>query len=225
MQIVVLAVTNAFNRFCIAGMTENGNWVRPVPQKYKITLKDADRFWDLENLIFKDYGFIRAGDVLSFDEDYPLHFMYSNHKEDMFSSNLKISERLANDQLIKFLEINCEDKKEFNRTVNAKGRSLCLARATDFINYVDDRGKPRIRFTSDNYPLVNPQTSNHTVSGNFPVKDCKWVPFVQKQFVGHLYRKIYFCVGLATPFNGIEYPMAVGIHTDPPIRYENNYPA
>jgi hypothetical protein len=38
--------------------------------------------------------------------------------------------------------------------------------------------------------------------------------------------EVYFCIGLATPapYDGVEYPQVIGLHTNPEINWPTEYP-
>ncbi|WP_047150827.1 dual OB domain-containing protein [Aneurinibacillus tyrosinisolvens] len=217
MEVCILAVTKAFDEYCIAGMTPDGQWVRPIPAT------GPSRFWKAQQISAKNNGFLRPGDVLEFTGQAPNKTQYPNHTEDIHASNLTLKKRLTNDQLIDFLSDKHEDEQAFKATVNAKGRSLCLVKADSFEHYTqtyDDKVRPLMSFTSNSFNITNP----HTRMGDYIVKDCRWIPHViNGNATGNL-DDIYLCIGLATPWKGVEYPQVIGLHTSPGVRILASYP-
>ncbi|MCY7674845.1 dual OB domain-containing protein [Bacillus safensis] len=218
MKVYILAVTSAYNDYCIAGMDEEGNWIRPISSS------PNTRFWKKCELTFdKGFGFIRAGDVIEFRGDVPPQYQHPNHVEDIIvqENQLTLVDRLNNLQLINFLENKDETEQAFNKTVNAKGRSLCLIKVDSFqyaiTQFEDKPAKPKMTFTNSKFNVDNPQTYN----GDYIVKDLVWSDAVLKNLVDkkQAYNDIYLTIGLATPtpYNGIEYPQVIGLHTSPVI--------
>ena len=225
MKICILAVTNAFDKYCIAGMDEKGTWVRPISSN------PNTRFWKKDELTFdQGYGFIRAGDVLEFNGSKPSQYQHRNHTEDIVvqANQFKIVDRLNNQQLINFLKNKDETQQAFIDTVNAQSRSLCLVKVNKFqhqiTQYPGDTAKPKMTFTNNAFDVTNPKTS----AGNYIVKDCKWSNVVLNQSVTNTqtYIDIYLSIGLATPtgYDGVEYPQVIGLHTNPEVTLPNNYP-
>ncbi|MFI8721271.1 dual OB domain-containing protein [Bacillus altitudinis] len=219
MKVYILAVTSAYkDYYCIAGMDEGGNWVRPIS-----SIQNT-RFWKKCELTFnKGFDFIRAGDVIEFRGDAPPQYQHPNHVEDIVvqENQLTLVDRLNNLQLINFLENKDETEQAFNKTVNAKGRSLCLIKVDSFqhaiTQFEDNPPKPKMTFTNSKFNVDNPQTYN----GDYIVKDLVWSDAVLKDLVDkkQAYTDIYLTIGLATPspYNRIEYPQVIGLHTSPVI--------
>lgn len=71
MRIVISAVTKAFDKYCIAGLTENGQWVRPIPNSF------TTRFWEESDLRFGNKNdFLRSGDIIEFQGYEPTSFQH-----------------------------------------------------------------------------------------------------------------------------------------------------
>lgn len=223
MKVCILAVTNAsYGDYCIAGMTEEGVWVRPIP------VGNNTRFWTRNQLTYGDGMFLQAGDVLEFEGRYPLQFQHKNHTEDFIvSDNLILNKSLTNNQLINFLQDKCATEQEFIDTVNANQRSLCLVRVDSFqyftTQYENNPRKPKITLNSGNYDVTNPLTNR----GDYIVKDCKWSSLILDNIVPNVtFTNTYVSIGLATPtpFNSVEYPQIIGLHTRPETPIPINYP-
>jgi hypothetical protein len=225
LKVYILAVTLAYDKYCIAGMDEDGNWVRPIPKD------PATRFWRKDQITFNQgYGFIRSGDVIEFQERKPLSYQHQNHTEDFIvdSSSIKLVKRLSNPELMGFLKDKSETQKDFDNTTQASGRSLCLIKVDHFNHQITQfpgaRAKPKMTFLNQHFNVANPKTTQ----GNYIVKDCKWSNLVLNNSVRNesKYNNIYLSIGLATPtgYDGIEYPQVIGLHTDPEIPLPNSYP-
>lgn len=223
MKIVILAVTDARpGEYCIAGMTEDGQWVRPVPSN------NQSRFWLPNQLMIANSEFIRAGDIINIEGEKPSSFQHPNHTEDYkVTGDIKWLKRLSNEELINFLKGKEENATAFINTVNANGRSLCLVKVKNIdskvTQYEDNPRRPKIDLFSNEYNVTNPITKYH----DYIVKDCKWSSLIlNKPVIFHDYTEIYVAIGLATKWgmNGLEYPQIIGIHTDPFVEYPNSYP-
>lgn len=197
MKVCILAVTKAFDKYCIAGMDESGKWIRPISNSINT------RFWNDYEITFKQGGFIRVGDVIKFQGKNPFKYQHSNHTEDyiVVSNKMELVKRLSNHDLIHFLEGKDESQEDFNNTVNARGRSLCLIKVNSFkhqvTQYPPEKPKPKMNFQNLNFNVTNPKTSN----GDYIVKDCKWRNLVLNSTIinKQIYNKIYLALGLATP--------------------------
>jgi len=226
MKVYILAVTKASDKYCIAGMDDNGNWVRPISSS------PSTRFWSANELTFEnDFGFIRVGDVIEFEGIVPSQYQHQNHNEDIIVSStqpIRLVNRLTNDELFDFLHGKDESKQAFDKTVNAQGRSLCLVKVSGFqhqiTQYQSESQKPKMTFTNNDFNVTNPKTT----PGNYIVKDCKWCNIVLNGTINNdkKYADIYLAIGLATAFgvNHIEYPQVIGLITNPEVPLPNNYP-
>lgn len=215
MLVTILAVTKTSNdRFCIAGLDEDGDWVRPI-----FTEDPNARFWPREQLMISD-EFVKSGDVWEIKGRQPTILQYPNHVEDYVVTKRSFSRSLNNNQLIKFLRTHSEDVTVFNDTVMGQGRSLCLVKIRSFRTEVF-YNKPKLYLTGDNFSLDNP----HVRFNNYIIKDCKWSGLVMQDY--HQWPKfseVYACIGLATQWNGTEYPQLIGLHTNPDIPCLPSYP-
>lgn len=117
-----------------------------------------------------------------------------------------------------------EGEREFLNTVNDMRRSLCLIQVNTVsprVNYWD--GKPKLKMTfTGNFDVSNPLTNN----SDYPVKDCKWSGLMIEGYRVLRFQAIYLCVGLATPtpYDGVEYPQVIGLHTVPDTLCTAHYP-
>lgn len=224
MKVCILAVTKAFDKFCIAGMDEEGNWIRPISSK------PSTRFWKEEELNFTHgFGFIKSGDVIEFKGKIPSQYQFSNHIEDVIVefNEIKLVQRMSNQELIAFLNGKDEDQQAFNNTVNALGRSLCLVKVDAFQHFLSQYPgspeKPKMEFSNRAFNVTNPKTK----TGDYIVKDCKWSSLILNKLVNNqTHIHTYLAIGLATPtgYDGVEYPQVIGLHTNPEILFPNSYP-
>ncbi|MHA7743897.1 dual OB domain-containing protein [Priestia aryabhattai] len=225
MKICILAVTKAaFNEYCIAGMTDEGKWVRPIPSV------GNSRFWTHDQLTCQVNGFLQVGDVLEFNGQAPSAFQHPNHTEDFLVSaeGMILQQRFSNDELMNFLHDKAEGEREFSETIYAQGRSLCLIKVNHFqqsiTQWEDGPKKPKMTFSHDDFTVTNP----HTKAGDYIVKDCKWASVVLNRTVSNLnsYSDLYLAIGLATKnnFDGKEYPQVIGLHTAPLVESLATYP-
>jgi hypothetical protein len=215
MLVTILAVTNTRNEYCIAGMDEEGRWIRPIPIS-------GGRFWSRDKLILPDKGsYVTVGDQWEIIGQTPQFLQYSNHIEDFQIAKRSYVKTLTNEELLNLLETYIEDEQTFIDTVNANGRSLCLIKVPSVYGYSSTYNgniSTKMDIEEDNY--LNP----HTNSGNYPIKCCKWERIILNGEHGYNFERTYVCIGLATPWNGIEYPQIIGLHTDPEVGFPNTYP-
>lgn len=223
MKIYLLAVTKAFDKFCIAGMTEDGKWIRPIPNNSKT------RFWEQNQISLTNYGVLRPGDIIEISGYNPKNFQYPNHTEDfVVKGNMNFLGRLSNNEFLNFLKDKVEPISSFEDTVNAKNRSLCLINVEKvnlhITNYNGTDFKPKATPFKSQYNVENPRTQR----GNYIVKDCKWSTLILNQDpnIDIAFSEIYFVIGLATPTNydNVEYPQLIGLHTFPEVHYPLTYP-
>ncbi|MCU5340122.1 hypothetical protein OCA10_13095 [Bacillus cereus] len=224
MKVCILAVTKAaHDEYCIAGMTDEGEWIRPIPRN------PTSRFWQQRQLTTTQYGFLRPGDVLEFDGQKPEEFQHPNHTEDFeVSGTMRLIQRFSNTELLDFLQGKEESRTAFQDTVHARGRSLCLIKVDSFTHEItqwgDEPRKPKMFFTKYDFNVTNPKTA----PGNYIVKDCKWASLVLNNAIDNdeMYDELYLAIGLATksPFNGVEYPQVIGLHSEPSVSYPHTYP-
>ncbi|RUT40360.1 hypothetical protein EJP82_25080 [Paenibacillus anaericanus] len=219
MRFTLLAVTKSFGGFCIAGMNEDGDWIRPISQA------SNGRFWTRAELSIGG-RFAQSGDVWDIQGSPPHRFEYPNHTEDFLLTGWRFVESLGHTAFLRFLAERCEGETDLEDVFQANGRSLCLISVDSFEDYttnIDNKHRARMIFSSDELDVENPHTNN----GNIVVKDCKWEGYLLRgERVPTVYRQIYVCIGLATAnnFNGIEYPQVVGLHTNPHLEILIHYP-
>lgn len=216
MFLVIVAVTKTYDGFCVAGINASGIIVRPICGKGR------HRFWSREQLTH-DGDFIKCGDIWEVEgvrgkREFP------NHTEDLFTSKLVYSHTINHEWFIKILDKFAGNEKTFLNTVYGRKRSLCLISVKSIVLEISHwHGNPRFRigFTGK-FSLENPKTKDKM----YPVKDCKWVGLISKDFKLPNFKKIFVCIGLATPspFDRVEYPQVVGLHTSPNVAFPDNYP-
>jgi len=222
-KFVILAVTKTFDKFCIAGMDENGKWIRPLPV-------GKVKFWP--NVFYQNNDPIQVGDVWVIN-NYKQEFDLSSpgHTEDIRLDEDPIFEKhLSNDQLIQFVNKHQEDITDLRRTLNAESRSLCLVQVDNFRNSMekssyDGTTSPRIFFSFKGNKYGN---SSRSTQG-LPITDLKWRSYTIKNIgTPKKMTSAFICVGLARtePTKGIniEYPMVISVITDPEVPMLPTYP-
>jgi hypothetical protein len=222
MFVIILAVTKAYDGFCIAGLNEIGQWVRPVPND-QIRIDDPNsRFWSREQLMISG-EFVKSGDVWEIEGRNPARLLYPNHVEDYVINKYRFSNRLTNNQLMQFLRTKAEKRTAFNDTILGQGRSLCLVKVDSFeteiftYNGISDS---KIYLTSKDFCLDNP----HVRFSNYKLKDCKWAGLVMQSHRLPHFSEVYAAIGLATQFRGTDYPQIIGLHTNPNMPFPETYP-
>lgn len=224
LKLVILAVTKTYNSYCIAGMSADGSWYRPLPTH-------ARKFWS--DVRYSNGQFIQVGDVWEISSYRKEADSASpGHTEDIRLIDVPIfTQRLTNEQLIRFLENVNENEHALNDTFSAKSRSLCLIKVDDFSNFVYENNydgqlqrKARITFS------YNGKTyRNITSTPGFPITDLKWRAYtLQEVETPTNWNSAYICIGLARtePKKGLmnEYPMVISVVTDPYMPLLPTYP-
>lgn len=217
MLILILSVTKTRTGFCIAGMNEYGQWIRPI-----VGVWDT-RFWSRQQLT-NNQRFIKPGDIWEVKGYSPQVLPYANHTEDYITTVLEYKRTLNHNEFLEFLERNVEDEEEFNNTVKANGRSLCLISVNQFKFYKEhweNIVKQKI-YLEGAFNMDNPLTK----SDSYPIKDCKWTGLLSNNYNLPNFEKVFICIGLATPtpYDGVEYPQVIGIHTLPNTPFTESYP-
>jgi len=82
----------------------------------------------------------------------------------------------------------------------------------------------RPKTATDFTAALTGRNSNKTSAGNQYYADCKWERLILNNFRPPNFQRLYICIGLATPFNGIEYPQVIGIHSLPDVNFPESYP-
>ena len=210
MNIVILAVTDAFGGLCIAGMNDQGEWIRPLGEV-------DDRFWSQESSGISGET-VQTGDVWTVYGTYKKTDEFPNHIEDFHLKNPPVFvKKLNQDELLAFLEKNQESEETVDQTLHAKGRSLCLYHVPGIRIRYDER-YDKIKA---NIPMKkNPKTGDK----EYQLKCLKSRALYMANMLENT--PSYVCIGLstATPFDGKEYPMVVGIHNSQTDRIVGRYP-
>lgn len=216
MLIGIVAVTKAFDGFCIAGVNALGELIRPIYGK------GNHRFWPREKLTH-DGEFIKCGDVWELDGR-PFELEYPNHTEDFLPTTFRFRHTLNQSKFFDVLSEFAEDKKAFSDTVNAHKRSLCLVSVDSFTMITRVwNNKTSLRMgLIGKFSLNNPKTQDNL----YPVKDCRWLGLMNDGNIPPQTKRIFICIGLATPtpYDRIEYPQVVGVHTLPCLGFTATYP-
>lgn len=220
---VILAVTKTFDKYCIAGMDSNGNWIRPLPV-------GTGKFWS--TIFYNNMKPIQVGDVweisnfrAEYDSSSP------GHTEDIrLITEPVFKQHLSNEELINFVNKHKEDMKALNDTLDANARSLCLIDVDEFeyfmaLNDFSQKTSPRMTFSYQGEEYKNVTRS---ITG-YPITDLKWRAYTiqNKQTTGS-FKSILICVGLARtePKKDMnkEYPMIISVITDPEVPLLPTYP-
>ncbi|WP_106496564.1 dual OB domain-containing protein [Lentibacillus sp. Marseille-P4043] len=224
MNVCILSVTRVGEYFSIAGISTQGEWVRPISDG------PTAPFWDDTHLRFDTgFGFIRHGDIIEFQGKKPEEHQHI-YSEDyiVVSGGMTLKKRLSNANLLWFLEEVVESQTEFEDTVNKRGRSLCIVKADRMVPYLsEDSGVipvPKMALTNFDYHLLNPAIN----ASNFAVTDIKWNKLIQQDLIGNRvnYNELYIVIGLEPSSDqlGVDEPHIIGVLTDPEIDLPNSYP-
>lgn len=216
MLLAIVAVTKTHNGFCVAGVNGYGKLFRPICGFGK------DRFWQRESLTHTN-EFIKCGDLWEL-EGQKLESEYPNHTEDFLATSFTYKQKVDHKTFLNNLRRFAENEQAFIDTVNANKRSLCLMPVSTLKLYntvYAGNSKPRVSVTGA-FNMQNPKTQDKL----YPVKDCKWERLVLNNYIPPKLEQIFVCIGLATPtpYDGIEYPQVIGIHTLPNIDFPDTYP-
>ncbi len=187
--VTILAVTNTYAGYCIAGLTEDGKWIRPMP-----SVETGRRFWNSGELTLPGKGApVAVGDVWEISGNPPKMFQYPNHVEDFRTQSRRYVRTLRNRQLLNFLENHVEGEEAFLDTVHANGRSLCLIRVNGINGFTETwNGKVKAKMDlKGDFQICNPKTNN----GYYPVTCCKWSRLLKDGYDSRpvdLYRSISY---------------------------------
>ncbi|MDW7651225.1 MAG: hypothetical protein SCK29_11735 [Bacillota bacterium] len=216
MLLGIIAVTKAHDGFCVAGINAHGKLIRPIRGK------GSDRFWP-RNKLTHENGFIKSGDIWELEGNY-VRSEFPNHTEDFRPTKFRYRHPMKQEKFMDLLSKYAEGEQEFIDTVNGNQRSLCLVSVNN-IRFRTREWDGRIswRVSIDGgFCFDNPKTQDT----QYPLKDCKWLSLMNKGYRLPRFEKIFACIGLATPapYDGVEYPQVIGIHTMPDIKITDNYP-
>lgn len=216
MEILIIAVTRTYAGFCVVGINSSKNFIRPIRGR------GGNRFWPERQLTHQD-GFIKCGEVWELKGG-QVESEFQNHKEDFLASEFNYKHSLDHNKFIRFLNKSTEDQQAFLDTVHGRSRSICLVtvnRLNIIRRYWEGQLRLRMGFTGS-FSLGNPKT----IDNLYPVKDCKWERLLQQNYQPPDFERIFVCFGLAipTPYDRIEYPQIIGLHTLPDVEHPINYP-
>lgn len=223
MKVFILAVSLAGENYNIAGISEHGEWVRPISDGVTAP------FWDADHLSFdQGFGFIQVGDIVEFQEIIPNNYRSEYNTEDIIveAGNIILVKRTTNADLITVLNDINESQQAFENTVQGIGRSLCVVRTSRLRYYVaqDPEGfpDPRLALTNFDYHLLNPIVQ----ASNFTVNDCKWRNLVLDDALDNRmnYHQIFIVFDIVSTANATFDPQIIGVHTDPEVDLPNTYP-
>lgn len=218
-KIVILGITKYNEGYCIAGMSEEGKWFRPVSNY-------ADYFWEYNKLFMAD-RFVETGDIWEINGTFELSTSRPNHVEDFRikpTSPPKFCGKFKHDELILFLQNNLSTDIQFRGIVGYDHRSthkvvgsLCLIKSSEFGVYNRPyEGQNRYYVEIDGYR--NPKQSH----GGFRFNCIKSLGLFKPT---KLYKiTSFFIIGLSAPFKGLEHPSIIGIHSEDTENPANGYP-
>ncbi|WP_404430945.1 dual OB domain-containing protein [Sutcliffiella horikoshii] len=213
----VLAVTKTYDKYCIAGIDEDGNWLRPLPPD------TSTKFWS--NLFYNDNKKIMVGDVWEiYNHRAELDPNSPGHTEDIRLvdwDSYSLIKKLPNNELLQLVSKFQSGETELSETLQANGRSLCLI---DIDSFRQVENLLRIKFTFNGIDY-----NNTTQTEGFPITDLKWRSYIQQKInTPNTYDSLYLVIGLARkePRKDIykEYPMAISLITDPEVPVLDSYP-
>ena len=192
--------------FCMAGMAQDGAWVRPVPI--------SRHSWKVADLIHGP-DVIGPGAILSFKDAKPSP--NSPHIEDYMVGDFEVSGHLSRDGFRLFLRAKAEGMDALEHLLHRDRRSLCLVRPESFqtVHVGDDARKTRIAFEFGGQSF-----RNDTKKPGFPCTDLRWRAFRGSTSSDPKYEEAFLTLGLARAFQGDSgpvrpAPMVIGVHVFP----------
>nr|WP_273717095.1 hypothetical protein [Alkalihalobacillus pseudalcaliphilus] len=209
-------MTKTYSGYCIAGMDQNGEWVRPLPPDRE------SKFFS--SLAYENGELVKVGDVWSITNyQTETDKLSVAHTEDIrikrFNS-FQLVNQLTNKALINFVSSHQESYHELLDTLDARGRSLCMIKIDEF-RQVEEKVRITFIYKGKKY-------RNTTFTKGFPVTDLKWRAYLKGIQIPNSYRSIYAIIGLARkePKKDIykEYPMIISLITDPDVPILDSYP-
>jgi hypothetical protein len=206
LEVVLLAVTKMGLGFCMAGMTGDGEWVRPVP---------IDRHsWQADDLIHGQ-DVVGPGVILILKD--AKHSPNPPHVEDYMAGDHEVSGHLSRQEFRLFLREKTEGMDALKHLLDGDGRSLCLVRPESFqtVHVEDDARKTRIAFEFSGQSF-----ENDTQKPGFPCTDLRWRASRGSTSSDPKYEEAFLTLGLARAFQGSSgwvkpAPMVIGVHVFP----------
>ena len=235
MKLTILAVTKMQERrICIAGINENGKWVRPVkdyPNHFKeVDLFDKDRLPIYKNFNIVEIDFTRKLEKHPHSEDYVIN----ENKEPEVIGSFPLQKR--EEFLISHTENDFfanHEGEPVRKILKEANRSLVLVGPVDVRYAVIEEGKtPRIRF---NIPNV------YDCERSTPCTDLKFIAFckvilkergnekviLDSQELKRILEieSIFLALGLGRWYKEKKdyYDMVIGFHTIPDYQTEIDY--
>lgn len=235
MKLTLLAVTRMHEkRICIAGIDEEGRWVRPV-KAYPNHFGKEDLFGKNESFIYGNFNIVEM-DLTKELKKYP-------HSEDSIINEIREPKVIGNipiqkreEFLISHTENHLFENNEgevVRKILQNANRSLVLVGPVDVRYVVIEKDKtPRIRF---DIPLV------YNCERSTPCTDLKFIAFCKRILKEKDYEKVilnsyelkqglgiektYLALGLGRWYEERKdyYDMVIGFHTIPDYTQEINY--
>lgn len=215
MQVTLLAITQIMDEFSIAGMSEEGEWIRPVPGY------GNRRLWTKAELTDSDGDFVRQGDIWSLKGKRPRRPTLPSGTEDFEITRRMRVGTLTHDELVHMLQRCAETEMAFVDTLYARKRSLCLIEATDPVIFFSESGGRkvvRMKLEGSNYSVANPFAINQ----DYVVKDFRWGLLKRGDVSLDQIQMAYAVIGLSSPVNGVEYPQIFGLYMEPLVKWPNS---
>ena len=217
MQVSLLAISRVADFFNVTCMTSEGTWVRPIPGHGK------NRFWTREELTHSNGRFVRTGDIWEIKGRKPRRPLYSNYAEDFIISRRIHEKTLPLSVFLDFIDHNCENEHAFLDTIYARGRSVCMVKASEVrasASAIQGKMRTKMKVTGQQFDVANP----FMMDSEYIVKDCKWEGLIKSGVQCTNLQRAFVCIGLAPPINGVQYPQILGFHSDPDIVHPASYP-
>lgn len=235
MKLTILAVTKMHEkRICIAGINENGEWVRPV-KEYPTHFEKIDIFGEDKLPIYKNFNIVEMDFTRKLEK--PPHsedYIVNENKRPKVIGNFPLQKREG--FLISHTENNLfvnHESEPVRKILKGANRSLVLVGPVDIKYVIIELGKtPRIRF---DIPKI------YDCERSTPCTDLKFIALcngVLKEksnekviLYSHELKKIlkiesiFLALGLGRWYEEKKdyYDMVVGFHTSPDYQTEIDY--
>ncbi|MBI3946674.1 MAG: hypothetical protein HY321_12195 [Armatimonadetes bacterium] len=218
-RITLLAVTRMQSGVCVAGMDEEGHWVRPVKERATLTLGD---------ITYPGGQVAQAFDVTEFPVLRPRP--QPPHLEDCVSDFIRARPRLSRHltpaERAAFLDAHAEPGAD--AVLSAHRRSLCLVRARRldaFFQLDTYSGKYEARLAVDGgRPLPVTDLRWRALGRNLPGErdgERRFPPEEVARVLGT--DEVYVAYGLSRSFQGQIWALVVGVHPVPDFAVTVDY--
>lgn len=199
LEFVVLAVTEACGGFCIAGMNNEGKWMRPLGEI-------LDRFWKVTDFITK----VDIGDVWEINGQFITNNIFPNHIEDFLIYGQPVKKcRLTKNELQVFLQNHEEDIEDLHQLIDGSGRSLCLIKVDECKLTINKHVEKKTKLSIAIENIYNSKRKDKL----FPFSGIKGD--INNCYADYPIGSSYLCFGKSTPNGKIkkEFPMVISLLT------------